>query len=87
MRKRLSLEECREVAQKATQEALRKVNIPKVIKDDLVLGTRWNGDLIIFELYLPGKRPEDALIISKATVNSCTGKVFVVVKYEGDESN
>ena len=68
-----------EIAREATQKALEKYIVPDKYKENLVLGTQFAEDNRIFELYVPGDKPEDALIITTATVNIYTKNVTVKV--------
>lgn len=71
------LAELTEIARQATREALTGRCIPEEIRCELVLGTYWDGDYRLFELYVPGEKPEDARVISKARVHAVTGAVVV----------
>ena len=46
---------------------------------NLTLGSGFEGDFGIFELYLAGKRPEDAVVLTETLVNRLTGEVSVKV--------
>jgi hypothetical protein len=73
------LEELQEIARVATLKALEGYPISEEMRTQLVLGVQFEGDVRIFELYLPGERPQDALIISEATVHRVTKDVTVRV--------
>lgn len=73
------LDELEEIARVATQKALKNYILPDEYKDNLVLGTQFDGDNRIFELYIPGVKPTDALIITTATVNKNTKNITVHV--------
>ncbi|MBI9077468.1 MAG: hypothetical protein JEZ02_18825 [Desulfatibacillum sp.] len=75
-KKQFTLQELREKARIFTKEALRSFEpIPENQRKDLVLGTGFDGDDRIFELYFPGERPEDAVIITRVKLNADTGKM------------
>jgi len=44
-----------------------------------VLGSGYEGEYGVFELYIPGERPRDAKVIARAKVHRVTGKVNVEV--------
>ena len=69
-----------EVPRVATREALKDYEAPRPEwKDDLVLGTLFDGDWRVFELYVPGQRPSDAIVIASARVHRMTREVSVTV--------
>jgi len=78
--KLLPLSEMEPVAKDATFEAL-KAHMPPSHEDKktLVLGKMLTDEAGIFELYVPADRPQDARVISRATVNRTTGQVAVEV--------
>ena len=84
----LSLDEMQEIARLATRKALKGYSRPNLSFDNLVLGICHNKECGKFELYIAGERPEDAIVISEATVNRKTGevsvKVFLPKKPEAD---
>jgi hypothetical protein len=74
------LDELREIAKAATHEALKSYERPsKTWEDQLTLGTVFDGDDRIFELYVPGERPADAIVISSVRVNRHTRAVSVQI--------
>ena len=77
--KRLKLEELQERARALTSEALKDYEIPDAMRAKIALGTLFDGEDRVFELYIPGERPEDAIIISRARINSFTGEGAVEV--------
>ena len=44
---------------------------------NLTLGSGFEGDFGIFELYLAGKHPEDVVVLTETLVNRLTGKVSI----------
>lgn len=69
-----------EVARVATREALKDYEAPPPEwRDNLVLGTLFDGDWRVFELYVPGQRPSDAIVIASARVHRVTREVSVTV--------
>ena len=73
------LDELQEIARLATREALEPYAIPEHWKNDLVLGCLFDGDYRIFELYVPGERPRDAIVISSARIHRKTREISVVI--------
>lgn len=75
------LEELQEIARTATRDALRRYEpIAPDMSKQLILGTLFEGDDRVFELYVPGERPADALVYASARVNRITREVSVQVK-------
>lgn len=79
--KLLTLAEMQAIAQGATHEALREYR-PPVNREHLTLGSEVTETQGVFELYLAGERPQDAHVISRATVDRSTGEVRVEVFLE-----
>jgi hypothetical protein len=76
----IHLNELQERARVMTDDAMRGLPpIPEAYRHDLVLGMRAEGHLRIFEMYMPGKRPEDALILTCARLDERTGEGTVQV--------
>lgn len=78
--KLLPLSEMEPVAKEATYEAL-KAYMPPSDEDKkvLVLGKMLTDEAGVFELYVPADKPQDAKVISRATVSRTTGQVAVEV--------
>lgn len=76
--KRRTLDELEVIAAKATRQALEPYVIPDKIRKNLVRGIAFEGDERVFELYVPGERPEDAVVISEARINAIDGSVINV---------
>jgi|EndMetStandDraft_4_1072995.scaffolds.fasta_scaffold1179149_1 hypothetical protein len=69
-----------EIARAATFEALQSYEaVPVELRRQLVLGTLFDGEDRIFELYVPGERPADALVFTSARINRHTRTVDVKV--------
>ena len=80
MRQRKELEELREIARLATYEALKAYEpFPKEWEKNLTLGTFFEGDDRIFELYIAAEKPADAIVISSARVSRRTRSVQVTI--------
>ena len=82
-RRKLKLNFLQEAARAATQAAL--VDFGGYVTppaDRLTLGTSWEGDATIFELYVVGERPEDAIVLTTTSVNSYSGEVISVHIHE-----
>lgn len=76
--KRKTLYELEVIAAHATRQALEPYAIHDKIRENLVRGIAFEGDERVFELYVPGERPEDAVVISEARVNAIDGSVVNV---------
>nr|WP_311465430.1 hypothetical protein [uncultured Ottowia sp.] len=77
--RKLSLKEMEPIAREATRSALKNYVWEKEKMKNLTLGSGFEGDFGIFELYLAGKRPEDAVVLTETLVNRLTGEVSVKV--------
>ena len=77
--RRLKLEELQERARVLTYETLKDFEIPDGLETRIILEIGFDGDDRIFELYIPANRPEDAIVISSARLNSFTGEGSVEV--------
>jgi hypothetical protein len=74
------LDELQEIARVATRTALEGYEpMPKEWEENLTLGTSFEGDERIFELYIAAERPEDAVVISTARVNRKSKEVVVTI--------
>ncbi|OWQ47814.1 hypothetical protein CDL60_08935 [Roseateles noduli] len=74
------LDELKEIARLATRRALELYEpIPAHWNDRLALGTLFDGDDRVFELYVPAAHPADATVISRARVNRLTKEVSVFI--------
>lgn len=73
------LDELQEIARKLTFSALESFVIPEEYRATMTLGVFFEGDIRVFELYVPGEQPKDAKIISRARINSRTGEGSVEV--------
>jgi hypothetical protein len=74
------LDELQEIARIATRTALEEYErIPAESEKNLTLGTFFDGDDRVFELYIAGERPADAVVISSARVNRKAKTVSVVI--------
>ena len=71
--KRKRLEELQEIARCLTSSALESYEIPETYRDLMILEIEFDGDYRIFELYVPGEMPKEALVISRARIHSATG--------------
>ena len=78
--RRSELDDLREIARVATRAALENFEpIPPEWNARLTLGTFFDGDDRIFELYVAGERPRDAIVLTSARVNRRTKEVTVSV--------
>ena len=77
-RKPLQLDVLEEAARVATREALMEADLSGIDKSDLVLGSRSEDDEVVFELYVPGSRPEDARFLTRTRVDAYSGQVLSV---------
>lgn len=73
-RKKLHLSRLEESAKAATHIALQMR--PAIRRPEhLTLGTHWEGDTVVFELYIAKDRPEDAIVLTTTRVNAFDGRV------------
>ncbi|HEX7639418.1 MAG TPA: hypothetical protein VF457_13560 [Burkholderiaceae bacterium] len=78
-KKLMRLADMEAIARVATHDALKSCMPPsKEDENALVLGKLLTDEAGVFELYVPGPKPEDARIISRTTVNRVTGEVVSV---------
>lgn len=61
------------VAQRFFRETLQRYRLPDRLRSEIVLGTRQDDDELIFEMYLPGHTPVEALTVASVAVNRHTG--------------
>lgn len=54
--------------------------IPDNVKADLMLGITTRGNDVVYTVYQPGDRPEDALFFATITVDRATGACEVTVE-------
>lgn len=73
------LDELQEIARKQTFSALEGFVIPEEYRATMTLGVFFEGDVRVFELYVPGEQPKDAKVISRARIDSRTGEGSVEV--------
>jgi hypothetical protein len=72
----IKLDVLKEKARVATREALARCpEIPERFRENLTLGVEFAGENRIFELYVAGARPEDAVVLARVEVSSITGDV------------
>lgn len=77
---RKELDELQEIARVATRAKLEQFEpIPEKWKNMLTLGTFFDGDDRIFELYAARERPAEATVFTSARVNRVTKHVAVTV--------
>ena len=82
MAKTKEIDELREIARLATYDALKDFEPPPgEWQANLVLGYGVDGEYGIFELYVAGERPEDAIVISSARVHRKTKSVEVTISH------
>ena len=74
----MRVSEMEPIAREATRKALAGREQPEHL-ENLTLGSRLTDAEGLFELYIAGKRPIDARVISRAVVNRETGHVNVEV--------
>ena len=74
------LDELQEIARVATRTALEGYEpMPEEWGKNLTLGTFFEGDYRIFELYIAAEKPADAVVISTARVNRKSRNVVVTI--------
>jgi hypothetical protein len=78
--RRKELDELQELARVATRAELARYEpIPEEWARALTLGTLFDGEDRIFELYVAGPCPTDAIVLTSARVNRNTRAVSVTV--------
>jgi hypothetical protein len=75
----LNDEKMERIAQKATNKKLQGYDVNDDMWAKIVLGKRVSNNKGVFELFIPGQRPVDAKVISRATVARESGSVNVEV--------
>lgn len=79
--RKIPLAALQEAARLATRTALEPFErIPDGV--ELTLGTFWEEDEVVFELYIAKDRPKDAVILTEARVNQHDGQVRSVRVFE-----
>jgi len=79
--RKLPLATLQEAARLATRTALEPFErIPNDI--ELTLGSSWDEDEAVFELYIAKERPKDAVVLTEARVNQYDGQVRSVRVFE-----
>jgi hypothetical protein len=73
-----TLKEMEPIAKIATHDALKGYR-PPASRQHLTLGSELTESQGIFELYIAGERPQDAQVISRATIDRKTREVQVEV--------
>lgn len=72
---KLKLDTLEASAKELTRKALEAYPpLPDDFRTNLTLGIDFVGDDRVFELYIAGERPEDAITLTSVTINSRTGK-------------
>lgn len=71
--KKINLIEAEEIAKGLIKQNLVNYELSEETKRRLVLGTVIEEDRFVFELYIPGNLPEEAIIFLTATINRIDG--------------
>jgi hypothetical protein len=79
MSKRMTLSQMEPIAREATRQALRDKDIPESLWDQMTLGSGYEDAYGVFELYVPGPKPQDAKLVSRTKVHRDTGEATVEV--------
>ena len=77
----LPIECLREIARERTYRALRGYEITSDMRDALALDVLIQGDDRVFQLFLPGAKPEDGRILTRVIVNAVSGEAGPVEVY------
>ena len=81
--RKMPLAELQEAARVATQIALTsRPPLPEGLRSSIALGTRWDADAVVFELYIPKERPADAIVLAEARMNAYDGSVEAIVVHD-----
>ena len=71
-----TMEQCREIARRAVRDELSRLSPwPSNLDREIVLGSRLQDGHWVCELYVPGTRPEDAVVLARALVDPAIGSV------------
>ena len=77
--RKMPLSTLEEAARVATQIALSSFpDLPESLRANLTLGTSWDGDSVVFELYLPQERPAEAIVLTETRLSVYDGHVQAV---------
>lgn len=78
-KKLMKLAEAEAIARVATHDALMQhAPLSDEDKKGLALGKLLTDEAWVFELYVPAEKPQDAKVISRATVSRTTGQVVAM---------
>lgn len=76
----MTLDELQDRARLMTREALKPhPPFPPELDRELTLGVMFDGPFRIFELYVAGEKPSDAIVLTRARLDSRTGEGSVEV--------
>lgn len=82
-RRKVPLAELQEAARVATQIALASRDpLPEVLRSSIALGTRWDEETVVFELYIPKERATDAIVLTEARMNAYDGRVEAITVHD-----
>lgn len=80
---KMTLDDLQEKARVATREALRMYpRISDALWSEVVLGSGFEGNKAVFDLYVPRARPDEAIVLLKVCVDRDTGVVDRVTVFE-----
>jgi hypothetical protein len=76
----MALKELEDIARRRLREALSGREVPYDARPNLTLGTSFpDPDTVVFDLYIAGQRPTDAVYLARAILNRSTGEGSVHV--------
>ena len=79
----MKLDELRALAMEMSRRALEDYPpFPPALKAQLTLGTTFEPTETIFELYLPGETPSDAIVLVSVAMDKRTGDGTVEIREE-----
>ena len=79
----MKLDELRSLAMEMSRRALENYPpLPPALKGQLTLGTFFEPTETIFELYLPGETPSDAIVLVRVTMDKRTSDGAVEIREE-----
>lgn len=76
---RKSLDELTDIAYRLIAGAFANHEVPRELRSRWVLGSEFDNDHAIFELYVPGETPRDAVLLSRVRLDRVTGEGSVEV--------
>ena len=77
----MNYNEAREEAVKVFKKETRDIRFPEEWNDIVTLGGYDQGDLFVFELYIPGEKPENAIVLAKVEIGKKDKRANFILLY------